>query len=236
MSGAHEALARVQEAAGIPVATTNMGKGVVDERHPLSVGVIGYFMGKRGRARHLRGLIDEADAILFVGNRTNQNGTDSWTLFPKGATYIHIDVDGAELGRNYEAVRLRGDVKLTLEALNGALAHEDLSVRRVARARVEQRIAAGRKAYREEAAPMLRSEAVPIRPEQLMGELDAILTADCIFVSDASYSAVWGANFLTSKQPGMRFLAGRGLAGLGWGRRHRREDCSAGARGVLPDG
>lgn len=217
MSGAQDALARVQEAAGIPVATTNMGKGVVDERHPLSVGVIGYFMGKRGRTRHLRGLIDEADVILFVGNRTNQNGTDSWTLFPKGATYIHIDVDGAELGRNYEAVRLRGDAKLTLEALNEALAREDLSARRAARTRVEQRIAARRKAYQEEAAPMLRSEAVPIRPEQLMGELDAILTPDCIFVSDASSSAVWGANFLTSKQPGMRFLAGRGLAGLGWG-------------------
>ena len=217
LSGAHDALARVQEAAGIPVATTNMGKGSVDERHPLSVGVIGYFMGKRGRTRHLRGLVDEADVIMFVGNRTNQNGTDSWNLFPRAATYIHIDVDGAELGRNYEAVRLRGDAKLTLEALHEALSREDPGGRREARARVEQRIAAGRRAYLEEAAPMLRSEAVPIRPEQLMGELEAILTPDCIFVSDASDSAVWGANYLTSKQPGMRFLAGRGLAGLGWG-------------------
>ena len=113
LSGAHDALARLQEAAGIPVATTSMGKGAVDERHPLSVGVIGYFMGKRARARHLRGLVDEADVILFVGDRTNQNGTDSWTLFPKNAAYIHIDVDGQEIGRNYEALRLAGDAKTT---------------------------------------------------------------------------------------------------------------------------
>jgi acetolactate synthase-1/2/3 large subunit len=36
-------------------------------------------------------------------------------------------------------------------------------------------------------------------------------------VSDASYSPIWAANYLTSQRAGMRFLAGRGLAGLGWG-------------------
>ena len=30
---------------------------------------------------------------LIVGNRTNQNGTDSWTLLPQEAKYIHIDID-----------------------------------------------------------------------------------------------------------------------------------------------
>ena len=40
---------------------------------------------------------------------TNQNGTDSWSLFPSRARYIHIDVDSREIGRNYEALRLVGD-------------------------------------------------------------------------------------------------------------------------------
>ena len=217
LSGAHDALARLQEATGIPVATTSMGKGAVDERHSLSIGVIGYFMGRRARARHLRGLVDEADVILFVGDRTNQNGTDSWTLFPKQATYIHIDVDGQEIGRNYEALRLAGDAKLTLEALHAALATEDMSRRRAGRSAVEQRIASARRAFVEEAAPMLRSEAVPIRPEILMAEIESVLKPDSIFVSDASYAPIWAANYLTAQRPGMRFLAGRGLAGLGWG-------------------
>ena len=217
LSGAHDALARLQEASGIPVATTSMGKGAVDERHSLSMGVIGYFMGRRARARHLRGLVDESDVILFVGDRTNQNGTDSWTLFPKQAAYIHIDIDGQEIGRNYESLRLTGDAKLTLEALQAALEKEDLSRRRAGRSVVEQRIAAARRAFVEEAAPMLRSEAVPIRPEILMAEIESVLKPDSIFVSDASYSPIWAANYLTAQRPGMRFLAGRGLAGLGWG-------------------
>jgi acetolactate synthase-1/2/3 large subunit len=216
-SGAHEALARLQDSAGIPVATTSMGKGAVDERHPLSVGVIGYFMGTRARARHLRGLVDEADVILFVGDRTNQNGTDSWTLFPGKAAYIHIDIDGQEIGRNYEALRLYGDARLTLDALHAALAGEDMGLRRSARAAVEQRIAAARRKFAEEAVPMLRSEAVPIRPECLMSEIESVLKPDSIFVSDASYAPIWAANYLTARRPGMRFLAGRGLAGLGWG-------------------
>ena len=217
LSGAHDALARLQEATGIPVATTSMGKGAVDERHSLSMGVIGYFMGKRARARHLRSLVDEADVILFVGDRTNQNGTDSWTLFPREAAYIHIDIDGQEIGRNYEALRLAGDAKLTLEALHAALAQEDMSRRRAGRPAVEQRIAAARRAFLEEAGPMLRSEAVPIRPEILMTEIESVLKPDSIFVSDASYAPIWAANYLTAQRPGMRFLSGRGLAGLGWG-------------------
>ncbi len=217
LSGAYEALARLQETAALPVATSSMGKGAVDETHPLAVGMIGYFMGTRGMARHLRGLVDEADVILFVGARTNQNGTDSWTLFPKTARYIHIDVDGQEVGRNYEALRLVGDAKLTLTALNEALEKQDLGKRRGARGALADRIAAARLAFREEAQSVSEADAVPIRPERLMHELNAILTPEAMVVSDASYSAIWTANYLTAQRAGMRFLAGRGLAGLGWG-------------------
>lgn len=44
---------------------------------PERVGVVGYFMGTRSRTRHMRALVEEAHVILLVGNRTNQNGTDS---------------------------------------------------------------------------------------------------------------------------------------------------------------
>lgn len=217
LSEAHSELAHLQDAAGIPVATTSMGKGAVDERHPLSVGVIGYFMGTRGVAKHLRGLVDEADVILLVGNRTNQNGTDSWTLFPPTAKYIHIDIDSQEIGRNYEALRLAGDAKLTLAALDRALDKQDLSKRREGRAAVEQKIAAARCSFMTEVQSVMHSDAVPIRPERLMLELDKVLRPDSVVVSDASYAPIWAANYLTAQRAGMRFLAGRGLAGLGWG-------------------
>ena len=217
LSAAHEVLARLQESASLPVATTSMGKGAVAETHALSLGVIGYFMGTRGMARHLRALVEQADCVLFVGDRTNQNGTDSWTLFPKNARYIHIDIDGQEVGRNYEALRLVGDAKLTLSALNDAMLRLDLGQRRAARREVEQKIAAGKKAFQDEAHGMLNSDAVPIRPERLMRDLNALISPDTLIVTDASYSSIWAMNYLAAQRTGQRFLTGRGLAGLGWG-------------------
>jgi acetolactate synthase-1/2/3 large subunit len=217
LSHAHEALALLQERGALPVATTVMGKGAVDERHPLSLGVIGYFMGARAVAKHVRPLVEKADVILFVGDRTNQNGTDSWTLFPKTARYLHIDVDSQEVGRNYEALRLIGDAKLTLTALADALAEQDLAIRRSTRAALEATIAAARETHAEEIDAHVRSDSVPIRPERVMRELNRLLTPESLVVSDASYSPIWAANYLTAQRAGQRFLAGRGLAGLGWG-------------------
>ncbi len=210
-------LTRLQETAALPIATTTMGKGAVDERHPLSVGVIGYFMGTGGMARHQRALVEEADAILLVGSRTNQNGTDSWALLPRSARFIHLDIDGGEVGRNYEALRLVGDAKLTLTALSATLAERDLTRRRQARPALERRIAEGRRRHRAEAEPLCRSTTRPIRPERLMGDLNSLLTPETIVVADASYASIWVANYLTARKPGMRFLTPRGIAGIGWG-------------------
>lgn len=102
LSGAYDELAAVRDVAHLPIATTTMGKGVVDEQHRLSVGVVGYVMGLGARSFGLRGMIDRADLVLLIGNRTNQNGTDSWTLFPPSATFVHLDTDPMEVGRNYE--------------------------------------------------------------------------------------------------------------------------------------
>lgn len=231
VSDASAALAALQETASLPVATTVMGKGATDERHPLSAGIVGYFMGTRGRTRHLRPLVERADVILLVGNRTNQNGTDSWKLYPKDATYIHLDIDGQEIGRNYESeVRLVGDARLTLEALTKALAERDLSARKAARPKVERTIAQGLEAYESDLARAVDMDQSPVRPERLMRDLDAVLTPETIVVADASYSSIWVANFLVSRKAGMRFVTPRGLAGLGWGLPY-----ALGAKAARPD-
>lgn len=217
LSMGHEALAAMQETAHLPVATTVMGKGTVADTHPLSVGVVGYFMGTNSSTRYMRELVTNADVILLVGNRTNQNGTDSYRLYPSSATYIHIDVDGAEIGRNYEAMRLAGDARETLLALTDALKKRDLSMRKAARPLIEQRIRAAKAKYEEESAPVRQSESTPIRPERIMAELEKVLQQDDIVVADASYSSIWVVNYLTARKPGQRFLTPRGLAGLGWG-------------------
>ncbi|MDR3296168.1 MAG: hypothetical protein LBT26_10145 [Clostridiales Family XIII bacterium] len=215
-SQANAELRAVQEECSIPVANSTMGKGSVDESHPLSIGTIGYYMGRRGSTKFMRPLIDEADVILLVGNRTNQNGTDAWTLLPRSARYIHIDVDPMEIGRNYEALRVTGDAKLTLRQLKTALLAEDLSARKAGRAGIEARIAKARDEHKAEAKDMLESDASPVRVERFLAEVEKQLADDHIIVADASLSSVWLANYIPAVKQ-RKFVFPRGIAGLGWG-------------------
>ena len=212
LSQAQHALAELQQAAHLPVLTTVMGKGAVAEDHPLSLGVGGNVLGRMSPSRHLRPIIERADVVLLVGTRTAQNGTDSWSALPAGARFIHLDVDPAEIGRNYEALRLAGDAKITLEALT-----ERLRGRRAPPQALIDEIAAGRERSAHEVESLSSSNASPVRPERLMADLQRVLTPDTIVVADASYSSVWVASYLRCLAPGMRFLTPRGLAGLGWG-------------------
>ncbi|UCI31840.1 acetolactate synthase catalytic subunit [Mesorhizobium sp. B4-1-4] len=217
ISDASGELARLQEDAHLPVATTFMGKGSVDETHPLSIGVVGNTMGMGARTRELKSTINEADVVLLVGNRTNQNGTDSWTLYPKSARFIHIDADPTEVGRNYEALRLVGDAKLTLAALRTAILKLDLMKRSASRAAVEGRIAEAVTRWTGLIKAVTERDGKNVRPERVAAEIDRRLGASDIITADASYSSNWINTYMTAKAAGQRFLAPRGLAGLGWG-------------------
>ena len=217
LSAAHRELSALQEHCHLVVATTLMGKGSVDETHPLSVGVMTYFLGPNGSARHQRSLLENADVVLLIGTRTNQNGTDSWKLYPKNAIFIHLDIDGNEVGRNYESKRLVGDAKLTLAALTEAMQAGNLAKRKNSRQALEKKIAEGRAAYLKESESVRNAKSMPVRPERIMQEIQLNLTEESIVVADASYSSIWIANYLVALKAGMRFITPRGLAGLGWG-------------------
>lgn len=217
LSSACEALSRLQEEFSIPVATTVMGKGSVSELHPLSLGVLANALGPCAMSRHQRPILEESDFLLLVGTRTDQNATDSWRLYPRTAEFAHIDMDGTEIGRNYESMRLVGDARLTLESLAEEMRGMDASRRAAARPALEARIAAGRRAHREELEPILAGTAKPMHPAQIMDRLQKVLTPEAVVVADASFSSIWATNNLTALKSGMRFITPRGMAGLGWG-------------------
>ena len=215
--GGAAALSRLQELAHLPVFTTNMGKGSVDEFHPLSCGVLGALNGPGSLGRRTRPLLDEADVVVLVGTRTNQNGTDSWRLIPSSAQLIHIDIDPQEIGRNYQALRLVGDATSTIDALCDALKTCDLDQRKSQRVELEGRIAAAWHAFNVDRAALIASAGALIRPEQIMQALQDLLTPETTVVADASYSSMWVVGQLRALRAGMRFITPRGLAGLGWG-------------------
>lgn len=215
-SGAHDEIRAIQEECSIPVATTTMGKGSVDENHPLTMGPIGYYMGKRGVSKHLKPMVQEADVILLVGNRTNQNGTDSWTLLPSNAKYIHIDIDPVEIGRNYESLRLVGDAKLTLAALKDSLLQTGIDKRQSTRKDVESQIQTSREMHMEDMKEIYLQQDGAIKVERFLYEVEKRLEDDHIVVADASISSVWNVNYLKAIK-NRKFIFPRGIAGLGWG-------------------
>lgn len=213
-SGAEDILRKIQNEFSIPVATTTMGKGSVDEINPLTIGPIGYYMGNRGRSKFLKDYVKNADLIILIGNRTNQNGTDTWTLLPANAEFIHIDIDPSEIGRNYPSHRLVGDAKVTLIALYELLKqkmkknkNEEL---------IMETIKEARKAHTEEVNKALEINSSPLRIEKIMVELNKQLNEDHIVVADASFSSIWLANYIDAVEE-RKFIFPRGLAGLGWG-------------------
>lgn len=217
-TGAPQALARLQETAHLPVVTTAMGKGAVSETHPLSLGVLGPLTGPGSLGRYSRRFLEEADVILLVGTRTNQNGTDSWRSLPGSARIIHLDIDPGEIGRNYEAaLRLVGDAAETLNVLAELLTGHDLSQRQASREELERKVARARAAFEADRRTILARNAQPLRPERIMLELQSCLTPETTVVADASYSSMWVVGQLTALKAGQRFLTPRGLAGLGWG-------------------
>ena len=216
-SGATNELARLVDVGQLPVATTFMGKGAIDETGPLSLGVAANITGNNGPAAAHREMFEKADVVLLIGTRTNENGTDAWTLTAPGATYIHIDIAGEEVGRTYEAVRLVGDARSAVADLADALALCDLTLRRSRAAALRESILSARSARLDAIRAECESSSRPILPQRLMAELDRLVSPDDIVVADASYSSVWVTSYLTARRAGQRVLTPRGLAGLGWG-------------------
>ena len=218
-SDAHEALAQIRDRLAIPVATTNMGKGAVDETHPMAIGVVGSTMGTRSPALHMKEYIAKADVVFFAGNRTNENGTAAWKLFPTQARYIHADIDPYETQRNYTALPLVGDMRTTLETMLARLAAigPDQSALDARARRIAGELAPLRARAVGDLAPYLAAGKANLRPERLVREIERHAAENSVFVADASYSTLWLTQFLTCRKPGRRYLSPRGLAGLGWG-------------------
>ena len=119
ISGAEAELCELAEKLSAPVATTISGKGSIDERCALSVGVV----GSNGGTPETRAIVDAADVAIFVGCRAGSVTTERWRHpAPGRAKVIHMDVDPSVPGTNYQVdVPLIGDARLCLAALNEAL-------------------------------------------------------------------------------------------------------------------
>jgi acetolactate synthase-1/2/3 large subunit len=216
ISGASREVIDLAEMFNAPVATTLTGRGIIPDSHPLATGAIGNQTGGRlGRGRIANALVKEADLVVLMGTKTGQLAYADWTLFSPGTRIIHLDVDPAEPGRNFapDAV-LIGDVRETLRAL---IAHCRSSGFGASTRDNGGRIAALKEEWRTDNKPYVTSGAVPIRPERLIAEVNAVTGPDTIVVADASYSSGWVMSHIDIHDPRRALLSPRGTGMIGWG-------------------
>ena len=205
-SGAAQELVALAEKLQIPVATSLNGKDSIPGSHPLSVGVVGTYSRESANR-----VVAAADLVLFVGTEAGGMTTHVWTVPRVGVAAIQIDIDPEALGRNYPLVAaVHGDAKVALAYM---LDEADAA----SAGRREAWLATVRGLCEEYAAKyrdVLASDAVPIRPERLCGELTRHTPDDAIVVVDTGHAGMWMGGMYDVKSAGQDYL--RSAGHLGW--------------------
>jgi acetolactate synthase I/II/III large subunit len=206
-------LTMLAEVLSAAVGTTLSGKGAIAENHPLAVGVTGS-MGTAAAAAALA----EADVVLLAGTKAGSGPTFGWTLPGPGQAVVQLDLDPAELGRVYPtASAVLADARAGLLGLRMALcAPRDKPAAAPDRAPWRARIAELATAWRTDRDTERASDAVPIVPQRVLAEIEAVLGDDDILICDASLASGWGGAYLEQRRAGRRVLCPRGQAGLGY--------------------
>ena len=115
-SEAPAALRSFAEAAGIPVAETQAGKGALPYDHPLSLGA----MGATGTFAANR-VAAEADLVLGIGTRFSDFTTASRTAFrDPDVTFVNVNVAAMD-AQKHSGLALVGDARATIERLSELL-------------------------------------------------------------------------------------------------------------------
>ena len=116
LSTAEKELADVSRQFDVPVTTTLLAKGAIDETQPLSLGML----GMHGTAYANKAIL-ETDLILNIGSRFDDRIVGDAARFGEHATIVHVDVDGAELGKMIRPdIALQTDAKAFLQTLAGS--------------------------------------------------------------------------------------------------------------------
>ncbi|NDP42043.1 MAG: thiamine pyrophosphate-binding protein [Aromatoleum sp.] len=211
----------------IPVAYTVMGKGALPDDHPLVLGMTGFwgtkFINDKSRA---------ADWILGLGTRFSEADCSSWEPeytfnFPP-TKLIHIDIDPAEIGRNYPVeIGAVADLKEALKVLNRVARR--LVPKGIKRTALAREIAAAGAAFVAGNRPHAQSKAYPMRPERILADVRAVLPRDALITTDVGWNKNGVGQQFPVLEPGTIFTPG-GYATMGFG-----APAALGAKIACPD-
>ncbi|GIJ45443.1 tartronate-semialdehyde synthase [Virgisporangium aliadipatigenens] len=205
LADASAELRALAEYLQVPVQVTLMGKGALDDDHPLHAGMTGIQTSQRyGNASFL-----ESDLVLAVGARFGDRHTGALDVYRGGRTFVHVDVEPTQLGRVFEPdLGVVADARLFLRALL------DLARRR----------AAGRtpgewtERVRQLRATLTRREdfdSVPVKAPRVYKEINEIFGPDTYFVTAIGLYQIWGGQHQKVHRPRRYHVCGQ-AGPLGW--------------------
>jgi acetolactate synthase-1/2/3 large subunit len=180
-SGAGAEVRRLIERFQLPLLTTLDGKGIVEESHPLAVGVF----CDSGHSSAWKAFL-AADAVIAVGNSLNQHATFAYRsdLF-EGRTLIHVNISEMEIDKAFKAdFAIISDAKPALAALIAAL-----------ETKVGQRSAVVVDHRDYEALPLLPLPG-GIHPGRLAQSVGRLLPPRGIVLADAGAHLAWLGYYL----------------------------------------
>ncbi|GAA4976540.1 thiamine pyrophosphate-binding protein [Actinoplanes utahensis] len=208
------ALRSLIEHLDIPVVHSLMAKGTLPDSHPLLLGMPG-FWGLATTNEHTR----EADVVLALATRFAETDASSWDPrytwgFPPGKL-IQIDIDPAEIGRNYPvAVGAVADVAQAVQAIDATVRARHPRPRQ--RDGLRETITAARRALFTGSRERGAGDDFPLRPERILTDLRSILPADAVLVTDVGWNKNGVAQCYELPDEG-RFITPGGASTMGFG-------------------
>lgn len=199
-SDAQDELLQIAERIDAPIGCSMMGISGVPTDYPR-------FLGMQGMHGHYAcsTAMHHADCIIALGCRFNDRVTGDRAKFAVGAKIVHIDIDGAELGKTVTPAHgLRGDVKKTLQKLLPLL-------REVKHPQWQETID---RFLEEEQQGMDNREGMT--PRNVIGLLNQHLNENTPVATDVGQHQMWAAQYLNLKNT-RRFISSGGLGTMGFG-------------------
>ena len=220
-------LRELAEHLQLPVAHTIMGKGALPDDHPLILAMTGFWGTK-----FINDKTRKADWILALGTRFSEADCSSWeeayTFRMPPTRLIHIDIDAAEIGRNYPVeIGAVADLKEALKVLLRVARR--LAPKGVQRPKLVAQMAANRAKFSAGNLKAQQSSQWPMRPERILADLRAALPRDAILCTDVGWNKNGVGQQYPIYEPGSIFTPG-GFATMGFG-----SPAALGAKVALPD-
>lgn len=186
----------------IPFFTTQMGKGVVDERHPLYLGAAALSENDT-----LHEAIERSDLIINVGHDVVEK--PPFFMRPGGADVLHVSYSPAEVDPVYfPGLQVIGDVANAIWQLTE-------QVRRQAHWEVDCFVAIKR-ALEQRMASQVGSASFPIKPQRLVRDVRDAMPSNGIIALDNGMFKIWFARNYPAYEPNT-VLLDNALATMGAG-------------------